>query len=268
MPEPTIDPMTGKPKIEPPPTAPPPNYVPQSDFDALRQRLDVFEQVGLQQQQRDVYSPPAGPSFDDQIADFDKKLEALDTQIDKAVEDGNAVSRLLRERDKINSARVRLEVNREFDPKFAAGVETIDFLAGEVTRRKMPHYDIVKDDVERHLKSLPANQRMNPQVRQAAYQLAVGQNVDKIVAAKEEEVRRSVAENASMAPNGPNGRMSGGQGYSEGVPDPKKILGSGAIAALKAKNVSVDQEYQRRGYVGWEDYWNKTGKKYFDGEEA
>lgn len=267
MPEPTMDPITGKPIA--PPATPPPDFVPKSDFDALRGRLDAFEQnAGKFSQQQNYPPPPTGPTFDDQIIELDKKLESLDAAIDKAAEDGNPISKLLRERDKINSVKTRIEVSREFDPKFAAGVQTIDYLAGEVTRGKMPHYDIVKNDVEQHLNSLPADQRMNPQIRQAAYQLAVGQNIDKIVAVKEEEVRRSVAADQNMAPNGQNGRSAGVGNYGEGVPDPKKVLGSDAMAALRSKNVSVDQEYQRRGYVGWADYWNKVGKKYFgEGEE-
>jgi hypothetical protein len=129
----------------------------------------------------------------------------------------------------------------------------------------MPHYDIVQKDVEAHLRQLPADQRMNPQVRKAAYQLAVGQNVDKIMAAQKEEILRSAAADLTMAPSGQSGRNTGAQ-YGADIPDPKKVLGSDALTALRSKGVSVDQEYQRRGYDGWEDYWNKVGKDYF-GEE-
>lgn len=266
MSEPTIDPKTGKP-IEP--AAPAAEYVPKADFDAAIKRLDAFEQNSgnFGTPQPPVPPAPAGPSFDEQIATFDKSLETIDTQIDAAQEDGKPISTLLRQRDKINSMKVKLEVNREMGPKLAAGMQTIDYLSGEVTRGKMPHLDIVKKDYDDQLAGLDPSQRMNPQIRQAAYNIAVGQNIDKIVAAKEEEVRRSVASDPNLIPEGQSGRTAGAQ-YGADIPDPKKILGSDAMAALRTKGTSVDDYYRKQGYKGgWPEFWEKRGKVYF-GEEG
>lgn len=266
MPGPVIDPKTGKPtepNNEPPKEG---DFVPKSEFDALKQRLDVFEQnagnFGNQPQAPPTPPAPSGPTFDEQMAKLDKAIESIDSQIDAAVADSKPVSSLMRERDKVNATKIQLRINREIEPKFAAGMQTIDYLSGEVTKGKMPYYDVVRKEVDSQLSQLPADQRMDPRVREAAYNLAVGQNIDKIVAAKEEEIRRSVAEAGNLDPNGQTGRTAGQQ-YSEGIPKPEDVLGPGAIAALNSKGVTVDEEYRRRGYKGWEDYYEKVGKKYF-----
>jgi len=266
MTEPTIDPKTGKP-VEP--AAPTPEFVPKADFEAAMKRLDAFERsAGGNYGTPQPPAPPAssGPSFDEQIATLDKSLEAIDSQIDAAQEDGKPISALLRQRDKINSMKVRLEVNRDIDPKLAAGMQTIDYLSGEVTRGKMPHLDIVKKDYEAQLAGLDPSQRMNPQIRQAAYNIAVGQNIEKIVAAKEEEVRRSVTTAANLTPDGQNARTAGAN-YGKDIPSPKDILGADALAALRTKGVTVDEYYKKQGYKGgWPEFWEKRGKAYFGDE--
>jgi len=266
MTEPTIDPATGKPVESA--ADPKPDFVSKADFDALKQKLDAFESQsgGNYGPQPPTPPAPSGPSFDEQIATYDKSLEAIDAQIDAAQEDGKPIGALLRQRDKINSAKVRLEVSREIDPKLAAGMQTIDYLSGEVTRSKMPHLDIVKKDYDAQLSSLSPAERMNPQIRQAAYNIAVGQNIDKIVAAKEEEVRRSVASDPNLTPDGPNARTTPTK-YKEGIPTPKDVLGPEAMAAIATKYGSaskenIDREYRNRGYSGWEGYYEKH-KSYF-----
>jgi len=37
------------------------------------------------------------------------------------------------------------------------------------------------------------------------------------------------------------------------------------MRALRVKNQTVDQYYTGLGYKGWKDYWEKTGKEYFEG---
>lgn len=265
---PEIDPLTGKPKEEQQNVQSTPPPVSHEEFAALRQRLDAFEQNAAGN-----FSPtpttPSGPTFDDRIVKIDRQIDDLDKQIDEVNEAGKpGLSKLLRERDKLSEQKLRLRIKHEdIDPAFAVGVQTIEQLSTEVTKGGMKYYDIVKKDMEAHLRQLPPEQRMNPQVRQAAYKMAIGDNVDKIMAAQKEEILRSSAENTNDAPNGRNGRSSQQQ-YSAGVPDPKKVLGEGALQALKLKGVSIDQEYRRRGYDGWEDYWNKIGKEYFGEQEA
>lgn len=265
MPEPTIDPITGKPTTPAPdPNAPPAeSQVSKADYEALRARLDVFEQNAANFNRQPAPPPaPSGPSYEEQLSNFDKAIDSLDAQIDAATEDGKPISKLLRERDKINATRTRLEVTHEMEPKFAAGMQTIDYLSGEVTRGKMEHYDLVKKDMDTHLSQLPANERMNPQVRQKVYEIAVGMNIGKILEKQKEEVLRSAAADPTTTPGGANSRVKPGE-YSAGVPNPRKVLGDEVMSALRAKGVTVDQEYQRRGYAGWEDYYEKVGKKYF-----
>ena len=99
-------------------------------------------------------------------------------------------------------------------------------------------------------------------MREAAYNIAVGQNIQKIMDAQKEEILRSASADAALTPDGATGRD--GAGGNSDVPKPKDVLPKDSIAALKNKGISVDEHYKRMGYSGgWVDFWEKRGKAYF-----
>lgn len=256
--EPVIDPITGQPVVVPQTIS-----IPKDEWEGIKTRLDTFERSGGGGQfQQPQYTPPSTPSYQDEIVKLEKQIESLDTQIDTLADEGKPTASLRKQQRDLEKQVTRLQIkNEDIDPTINAGIGVIDQISAEMSRGKMPYYDIVKKDVEASLAQLPPSQRMNPQVRQAAYQLAVGQNVGKILAAQKEEVLRSAAQDPNLTPGASNGRN--GAKSDPSTPKPKDILGKEAIQAIKAKGLTVDQEYQRRGYANWEDYWNKIGKSYF-----
>lgn len=265
MTEPIIDPITGKPK-EGGNNAPPGNgqfVISAEDWGNIKGRLDTFEKMGYgSQQHAPTPAAPAGPTFNDRIKDLDTDIEALSGKIDEAVANGKPVSALLNARDKLTSSRLRLQIKHEdIDPAFAQGIETIDQLSDTVTRAQMPHIDLVRKDYDAALSSLPPEQRMNPKMRQAAYNIAVGQNVSAIISAENEKNLRKSADGDPPAP-GDNSRSSGG-GDKDIVPKPEDVLSRDTIKALRSKGQSADDYYKSMGYKDWPDYWTKTGKAYF-----
>ncbi len=262
MTEPIIDPATGKPKeagngddnlIQ----------VPSDEWAAVKAKVDTFEKMGFNVQPPQPVAPPApsGPSFDEQIRTLDSGIAALNTKVDEAVTESKPVSILLDERDKLTQQRTRLQIKHEdIDPAFSQGIDTINQLSETVTKGQMPYLDLVKQDYESALNSMPVDQRMNPKIRKAAYDIAVGQNVTKIMEAETEKKLRKQSEPVQPPP-GSNSRSSGGD--QDTVPKPEDVLSRDTIKALRSKGQSADDYYKTLGYKNWDDYWTKTGKGYF-----
>jgi len=266
MTEPIIDPVTGKPKAPDGNNTPPGDFVQISkeEWGGINARLDTFEKMGYNIQPATPPAPaaaPAGPSFNDRVRDIDAGIVTYNTQIDDAVANNKPVSALLTERDKLTASRLRMQIKHEdIDPAMAQGIETIDQLSDTVTRGQMPHIAIVLADYNAALNSLTPETRMNPKMRKAAYDIAVGQNVDKIMAAEQERILREANEPPPPAP-GDSSRTSGGD--ADAIPKPEDILSRDTMNALKIKGQTADDHYKSMGYEGWDDFYVKRGKEYF-----
>jgi len=253
---PVIDPKTGKP-VEAP--ASDVMEIKKADWEGLTSRLDAFEKGNnFNNQQQPAPVVPAGPTLAEQVTVIDKDIAVLNTKIDEAVVSGKAVSQLMTERDTLTSKRLRLQIKAEdIDPAMSAGVDTINQISDQITRGNMKHYDIVKNDVEASLASLPPNQRMNPKMRQAAYNIAVGQNIDKIMEAQKEEMLRSVTELAAGNPPAGGGSRNNGGVDNGDTPKPEDVLSPNAIAAIASVGKTPDQYYKGLGHDGWAGYYQK-----------
>lgn len=272
MPEPIIDPVTGKPKEGNGGDPSAPQYVTPEQYSELKGRLDTFEKVfdlRGQQPQPAPQAPaaPQGPTLADQLAAVDRQIDAYDDKIDAAVKDGDPVSKLMRERDALNAKRLRMQIKSEdIDPAMASGINTINQLTDTVTRSSMPHLAIVQSDYEAALNQMPPDQRMSPQIRQMAYNLAVGQNIEKIMEAENERKLRESQDPPAPQPGSTSRANGGGGGGTEdGIPKPEDVLSRDTMKALRLKGQTVDDYYKARGYEGWKDFWGKTGKDYFEG---
>jgi hypothetical protein len=258
-----IDPATGKP-VEPAAT-PPVVQVPAEEWGAMKARLDTFEKMGFNQNRQEPATPaaaPTGPSHSDQIASLEAEITKLDEAIDAAVDKGKPISKMMKERSALDRKITRLQIKHEdIDPALSAGIQTIDQISAEISRGKMPYYDIVRDDVESTLKAMPANERMNPRVREAAYQMAVGKNITKITEAqKEEMLRKAAADQTGAPPGGNNGRTTPAD---PSVPDPEKFLKPETLAAITSVGKTPDEYFKGVGYKGGYTEWYKKhyGKK-------
>lgn len=283
MTEPTIDPLTGKPKVPdaPPanPNAPPdpnkppadPTYVTidKAEWEGLKAKLDVFDKIGSNFGQPAQPAPPpapSGPTLADQVKEIDTELSTLDDQIDSAISDGKSIKALNRQRDQLNAKRLRLQIQHEdLDPIRTSGMSVINQLSSEISRGKMPHYETVKDDYERILQGLPMDQQMSPDIRQMVYKQAVGDNLDKILALQKEEILREAPAQPAIDPTS-SGRSLDSEGHE--IPKPKDVLPPEALLALKEKGQTADSYYRSLGYKDWADFYTKRGKTYFGADEG
>jgi hypothetical protein len=262
MPEPVIDPETGKP-IEPEQKM---VQVSEEDWQKMQQamgKLDVFErQFNQTPQEQQSPSRQTGPSLADQLSAFDSQLDSIDDEIDAAVADGNPTKSLRRKRDAIFAQRTRLQIQQEdIAPIREIGLGTMSKLTGEISRQKMPHFEVVKDDYQKLINSLPPDQQVSPEVHKWAYDTAVGQNIDKIVTAEREKTLRESADQAALDVTNAS-RYTDKDGKE--IPKPEDTLGAGAIAALREKGQSVDDYYRSLGYSGWSDHYEKN-REYYEG---
>lgn len=270
MPDPIIDPKTGQTRVDQQGGAPPdPNAQPQmvtidaNEWNNMKTRLDSFErgfQAGKQVQPPAQPVQPSGPSFSDQIAEIDTQINALNTKIDEAVQNGKPVSKLMTDRDVLAHKRTRMQIKHEdIDPAFAAGVQTIDQLSDEITRGQMPHLSIseVKQEYDKALSNLTPEQKMNPQMRQMAYRMAVGkpENMQKIMDIQKEEILRSASQPPDDPP--PSNSRTSGAGDQGVIPKPENFLSKAALDAISYKGITVDEYFRRMGHEGYEDWYRK-----------
>ena len=152
MTEPTIDPVTGKPKEKGNGDPPPGDFVQISteEWAGVKARLDTFEKgFNVQPQPAPTPPAPAGPSFDDQIKTLDSGIVALNTKIDEAVSENKPVSALLDERDKLTQQRTRLQIKHEdIDPVLSQGIDRTDpqtIIGGDHCVERRPSSEQVLD---------------------------------------------------------------------------------------------------------------------------
>jgi hypothetical protein len=266
MPEPVIDPTTGEPAVgtpNPDVGVTDPDFVPKSDFDALKGRLDAFEKGFSLGNQNIPPSPPppSGPTLSDQVSAIDDSIGKLNKEIDLAVKNGEDISPFLSKRDNLTAKRLRLQIQSEdIDPLKQFGTQAIEYLSDSVTSQKMPHLPLVKDDMDRILGGLTPDQRANPQAREQAYNMAVGQNMNKIMDAQKEEWLR---DNPQPLPDAPSQSGRDNDGDAGKAPKPEDVLSEAALYSLKQKGQSVDDYYKSLGYEGWQDHYEKN-KEYYE----
>lgn len=262
--DPVIDPATGKP-VEPNNNNTPPTVaVPAEEWGAMKARLDVFEKGGYNNQQTNTPPPaPSGPSTADQIKEIETQIDALDVEIDTKVTEGKPVSALMKKRSALDRQITRIQIKAEdIDPMMNAGMLTIDALSSEVSKGKMKYFDIVKNDYESLINSIDPAQRSSLEVKQKIYDIAVGQNIDKIMAAQQEELLRQGHDNANNPPPNNNGRNNDGDDNTPKVSD---ILSRDALNAIKSRGMTVDEYYKKRGFKdGWKGYFEKHKSYYQD----
>jgi hypothetical protein len=243
--------------------------VPKADLDDIKRRLDVFEKATqfAPQHAPQPAPEPQGPTLADQVKEIDGKISEIGKQIDDAVDKGKPVSEMLAKRDNLITQKIDLTTDSKIGAFREQGLSALEQITTRVMADQMPHLDLVRTEFDHILSSLAPGARSNPEAVQAAYNLAVGSNVDKIVAAKVEEQLRA----DTPPPNDPGGTPPGRQGGSLGgggdtIPSPQEILSPENLAAIEmSKHRNIDSYYQSLGYEGWEDHYEKN-KSFYTGE--
>lgn len=269
------DPIKATPVVDPtkPPVDPvdPPEFVPKKDFDDLKTSLDAMSlKLDTFGQPQPAPVAPVAPVVDttaQDLVDINTKITAMDEKIDKAVYDGKGLGSLLRDRDALLEKRITLNNKKEFDTFRTAGVQTLDNLSAQVVQSQMPHLQVpeIKMAYDSALAQMDPSVRMDPNIRVAAYNHAVGINVDKIVDAKVQETLRADPANPQDPSNIAGREVNNPPGGADGIPKPDTILSADNLNAIKSVGKSVDGYYKSLGYKGgWNEFY-EANREYYEG---
>lgn len=269
MPSDLIDPATGKPIENPDDSSDRQKQfaVSEDDWNSLNAKLRQFEETQQNFRQAPQAPPkPVGPSFAEQQAKIETEIDQLSDAIDEAISEGKPIKALRQKQRSLETKLTRMTIEHEsITPLRTQGLSTLSYLTKEVTRKNMPHYELVQKDMENFLSQLSPEQQADPQIQQFAYEKCVGSqnNLTKILAAEKEKILREAAQPAPDA-TGKTARQTG----KTDTPNPRKILSAQALRALREKGQTPDEFYRSRGYEGWSDYWDKKGKRHFQDRVA
>lgn len=254
-----------------PPAVDPPKeefvQIKKEDWDGVQdklKRLDVFEQrfseLGTPAQPA-APAPPPGPTMDEQLADVDKEISAMDADVDKAVEEGKGVAALLKKRDALLTKKNQIMVDSRVGELSDRGFSTIDQLSDIVMKGQMPYLDVVKGDYDKIIASMPQAARANPQARLLAYNNAVGQNVDKITTLEREKALREGAATTQTTPGAPGREVVDG---GDKAPKPEEVLSAENLEAIHGLGFTVDEYYKRMKGKTWAEHYEES-KEYYEG---
>lgn len=178
-----------------------------------------------------------------------------DTELAESLSNGNTepLKRLLAA-EREDMLRVMAE---NINPLQQVGTSAISALTERVMRAEMPHYALLKPEIEKKLAMLDPSLRMQPEAIANLYNLVAGENIDKIVNAAVEAKLREARGN-------PDGNADG-KGTERGVNGPTSAnealtkefaaeVGAEAMQALKARNQTPEQFVARLGYKDLETY--------------
>lgn len=254
------DPPAGDPKL---PTLSVPEghvIIPQSELDTIRTRLDTFERnAGQLAEPQNI--APTGPTLDEQLATIDTSIVKLDEQIDQAVIDGKAISALNRERDKLTGQKNKLYTDDQVAAFTSQGTEVIAQLSTKVMAGEMPHLtnaNVATAYKENLAKMAPAI-RMNPEAQKAAYNLALGANMETILAEQKEVILRDGSNPPADPPGGTGKRIEGeggdpGGGGGDTAPTFEEHFGTDSMAALRMAGKSPESEARAWGFADVDSY--------------
>jgi len=280
--EPAQAPPASDPPVDGAVTTPPEQtYVTTEQFNTLQASIGTMAESikvmsdNTYRQPATPVAPPEDPHKDQKarIAQIDTALADLTKKADDAQYQGK-LGTILADQNKLMLERGELQgqmMAGQTDPRIDAGMATIDAIASKVVSSDMPYLNIkeVKDRYEYYSNQLPVDQRMNPEAKMGAYNLAVGENQVVLEEVKKQEWLREQDE-ATQDPLA--GAASGRQEQrapNGGIPAPNQILSTEAMRSIKgSRHRTPDNYYRSLGYEGgWEDYYEKN-KEYLNEEEG
>jgi len=282
-------------KQDPPadPSADPGNGDPPADsqymtMEQFQQQMEPFnktletvnktlETLGKQPayQPQQAPSAPAEDPFKSQrarIAEIDKELAGIPSKAESAAYEGKGMGELMDRQQKLMLERSEVQgqiVAGQGDPRIDAGFQALDAISTEVTAGKMTYLSVpeVKDRYEFYINQLPPDQRMNPQSKIGCYNLAVGENYQKVQELDKQAWLREQEEPPTQAPSpgGPSGRQQPSGSGDEFTPE--SFFSPEALKSIKqSRHRTVDNYVRALGYDGWGDYVEKN-KDYMGEEE-
>ena len=262
-------------------------YITAEQFEAqMKPVADTLSAVSKRlEDMNTAYQPPQthepAPVVDphktqkERIAGIDKQLEDLTKKAEDAGYQGKGMAEVMSQQNKLMIERSDLQgqmLSGQTDPRLDAGFQTLDALSTKVISGDMPHLALpeVKTRYDYYIAQMLPEQRMNPEAKMGAYNLAVGENLPVIEEASKQAWLRE-AEDGDTSTQDPAGAPSGrdpGAGGGGGPVKPEDVFSPEALKSIKSSRHRNVEDYVRSlGYEDWADYVEKN-KDYLGEEEG
>jgi hypothetical protein len=275
--EPVVTDGDTPPGDNPPGDDPPaPQYITAEQFaEQMKPLADTLGAISEKLAQPAAPAAPAAPAEDPhktqkaRIVEIDKQLGELGTQAEKAGYEGKGMAEVMSQQNRLMIERSDIQgqmISGQSDPRLDAGFVTLDAISTKVTASEMPHLSVpeVKERYDFYVSNLAPEQRMNPEGKMGAYNLAVGENLAVIEAASKQAWLREAEEGDTTTTQDPAGGTgtrtpAGGDG---GPLTPEQYFSPEAIRTIKASAHRTPERYvQSLGYKDWDDYTEKNPKE-------
>ena len=251
------------------------NFATKEDIAEMKGALDqiTLSMKDFGQPQPIIPPAPTGPTVEEQITKIDEQLVKLGADMDNASTEGKPVSAISREMMELNNRKADIRTNTKIQEIQTMGTYAIGQLTDKVVSKDMPmlKYPEVKAEYEKALANMAPEQKMNPEFCVTAYNYARGIHQDTIFDKMFEERMRKAAEEdaATQVPTDKSGRNIATDDDPNRIPEPSEYLSADNLKAIEVAGKTVDSYYKSlgQGYEGWADFWVKTGKAHFVGEE-
>jgi hypothetical protein len=264
----------------------PPVAITQEQLDkTLNERFGSFEQGFKDIQFRldnigqpvNKQEPPAedpAKKFDDQIKELDTQLKSYNKEFQDGLYTGTDTAAVMAKRDALMNKRAELATKKELalhnannkTPDNSNLYGVIDNLADKVNADSMPHLKIPEVNKEyRALLDSLGEARIDPNLREACYQKAVGANFDVVFEKTQEANLRNDSDNDPANLDSPNNRSSRVKNQNEEKMTPESVWGEDAVRQYESVGHTADTFVQslQGGYKDFADYTEKM-KDYFD----
>ena len=276
-----------------PPAGGEPTYITQEQFtEGMKPFQETMETVNKTLDalnKQPTYQPPAAPAAapedphkasKERITAIDGELQVLVDKAEEATMSGKGMGAVTAKQNQLMIERGDLQAKVNVaasDPRVEAGLLTLDALSTEITSGKMEHLKLpaVKERYDHYIGAMLPEQRMNPEAKMGAYNLAVGENQAIIQDAQKQvwlrEVEEGEAGGAGSGTQAPaagagTGRQQPGGG-GDGALKPEDVFSPEALKSIRtSRHRTVENYVVSLGYGGWADYTEKN-KDHFGLEE-
>lgn len=186
------------------------------------------------------------------IAPRNPYAEVTNEQLQDAADSGD-YARLMRLQNQ-QMLRMNWDQEQRFNARLEAlsttGIGAIAEIRQDMIGAKLPYYERFKKEIDQYVNSLPADQRIRPEVYTIAHNIVVGGHMQEIL----QEDRTARAPTGQVNTPGARGRQT-----IETTPQAEVQLDEDALDELNYKGVDPDSFSRKLGYKSWKDYMQRTG---------
>jgi hypothetical protein len=248
---------TPTPEGTPPPaeTPPAPQYVTPDQLAAIQaqqseamakltqQNADLMSTVNSLIQNQNQPPAPSAPA-----------PQLTGREIDEMITNGEGGEKILSHFNQTIDQKLNDLKSQVIDPLRQQGGNAIASLAQQNAKNNLPYYRTFEKEIDAYIQNnVQPELRSNPQVYQFAHDAIVGQNVEKLMELKQQEILRQ-QQDADVTPQAtpPSPREEALKDPSK-VPPPEEYFDARALDLLRDQNVTADQHAQK---MGFKDYAN------------